>query len=417
MSRFLKVMIALLAIAAVAAPAMAEVKLNGYYRLQGTMQSFTADQDAQSFVDQRLRMKVTDQLNDNVSVVWYGEYDAPFGVTGGKTVAGAGGKLSADGVGIETKNFYVDFKVPNSSWAVRTGIQGFGWGRYEDFVTDDDMNGIKASGTAGPVKLTAGWFKWDEGAYNLADDIDFYTLQGEVKANDQITVGATVGLVANNSLAAKNGTAAKTDDYYYGVYADFTPGKIGFSGDFLVRSSSPQDNGEDGTAYMLNLYAKAALGSAGHIKAHAVYIPADDSDTGVDRFSANQAAFEFHNDNLQIFGTDVYYNNGSQGGLAAYASYAGYGLMGLAVSGDYKLPEAAYLKYGVGYFMVADDAPDSAVKANGSDLGTEVSAMVGKKFAEKYDLSLRGSYGFMGDYYGDNVDDAYKVVTMLNVSF
>jgi len=419
MSRFTKVLIALLAITFVAAPAMAEVKLNGYYRLQGTMQSLTTNELSQSFVDQRLRMKVTDQLNDNVSVVWYGEYDAPFGVTGGKTVAGSGGQLSADGVGIETKNFYVDFKVPNSSWSVRTGIQGFGFGRYESFITDDDMNGISASGMAGPIKLTGGWFKWTENNIGAADDIDYYHVNGEMKASDQLTFGLDVALVSNNSAAAKNGTAAKTDDYVYGGYVDFTPGNFGVSGSLLFKSSTAQDAGqEDGTAWMLNLYATAKLGSMGNIKGHFIYIPADDSNTGVDRFNANQTVFELHGDNLQIFGTDIYYNNYSQGGKAVYdGAYAGYGLIGFIVSGDYKLPEAMYLKYGAGYFMVADDSPDSAAPAADSSLGAEVSAMVGKKFAEKYDLSLRGSYGFMGDYYGSNVDDTYKVVSMLNVSF
>jgi hypothetical protein len=27
-----------------------------------------------------------------------------------------------------------------------------------------------------------------------------------------------------------------------------------------------------------------------------------------------------------------------------------------------------------------------------------------------YDISLRGSYGFMGDFYGDDPEDTYKVV-------
>ena len=104
---------------------------------------------------------------------------------------------------------------------------------------------------------------------------------------------------------------------------------------------------------------------------------------------------------------------------------AGIALMGLAwlVHGlllDRMSREFAndyYLKYGTGYFRVADDAPDSAAQANGSTLGTEVAAQLGKKFAGVYDISLRGSYGFMGDFYGDDPEDTYKVVAMVNISY
>ncbi len=424
MSKFLKVMITLAVIAVMASPAMsAEIKLNGYYRLQGTMESQNTVKNTdttRAWADQRLRMKVTDKLNDNITVVYYGEYDAPFGVTGGKTVAGGGGQLSADGVGIETKNFYVDFKVPNTTWAVRTGIQGFGFGQYESFVTHDDMNGISARGMAGPLKITAGYFKWTENAYDKSDDINYYHLNGEMKVNDQVKFGLTAALVSNDSAAAKNGTAALTDDYYYGAYGSYTMDKFGFAGSLLFRNASGQDSSAtDGDAFMLNLYAKAKL-ATGNIKVHGIYIPADDSTGGTDRFSANQSGWELHADNLMIFGTDIYYNNGLQGGKALDSAYGGYGLMGLTVSGDYKLPAAAYLKYGAGYFMTADKSPKSTTAALGSDLGFEVATQIGKKFAEKYDLSLRGAYGFMGDFYkttAGSPEDTYKVVAMLNVSF
>lgn len=441
MSRFLKVMIVLLAIAAMAAPAMAEVTLNGYFRVQGTMQSPSDNKydgkafsglfenfettnnknlSNRSFVDQRIRLKMTDKLNDNVTVVWYGEYDMPFGDKSARTLSGSGGELSADGIGIETKNAYVDFKVPNSSWSVRTGIQGYGLGsHYEGFVVQDDMNGIKAKGMVGPVALTAGWFKWKENEWDGSDDVDYYSLAGEVKVSDQVKFGLTADLIKNDSATGVNGSAAKTDDYYYGAYGSYTMDNLGFAGSLLFRNSKGQDSGAtDGNTWMLNLYVKAALAN-GNIKLHGIYIPADDSSTGTDRFSANQSGWELHADNLSIFGTDIYYNNGSQGAVNVYSSaYQGYGLMGLTVSGDYKLPEASYLKYGAGYFMAADENPGGLTTAKSdADLGLEVATQIGKKFAEKYDVSIRGSYAFMGDFYGNNVDDLYKVVTMLNVSF
>ncbi|MFC1236686.1 hypothetical protein [Vibrio sp. F74] len=395
------------------------IRFNGYYRLQSTVENLDETEDNSStWVDQRLRMKVTSDLHDNVTVVWYGEYDAPFGETGSKTVAGSGGKLSSDGVGIETKNAYVDFRVPNTDWQVRTGIQGYGFGKYESFVTDDDMNGISFLGNVDMATLSGGWFKWDEGERESSDDVDFYTLNGELSPNDNLSYGFTGAMIKNRNEDAINGTAARTDEIYLGSYVDFSQGDIAYSGSVLYKLASGVDsNATDGDTFMLNLYAKKHW-AEGSIKVHAIYIPADDSSNGTDRFAANQSGWELNSGNLMIFGTDYYYNNGSQGGKAVYdAAYQGYGLLGLMISGDQQLDEDYYLKYGVGYFSVADDAPKSTSQANGSSLGTELAAQFGKKFADIYDLSLRGSYGFMGDFYQGNSEDTYKIVAMLNVGF
>lgn len=392
--------------------------VGGYYRLQATSESLDETNDNSSaFVDQRLRAKITGELNDNISLVWYGEVDAPWGEKGSCQGDNCG-KLSADGVGVETKNAYVDLRVPNSDWKLRAGIQGYGFGKYESFVTNDDMNGISFAGNVGMATLTGGWFKWEENDRDSADDVDFYTLSAELHPSEAFQFGFTGAQISNSSQVALNGTAARTDDNYLGAYADYTYNQMAFSGSVLYKKSSGIDSdATDGDTFMLNLYAERHWGKSG-LKIHGIYIPADDSSNGADRFAANQTGYELYNDNLQIFGTDIYYNNGSQGAKAVYdGAYQGYGLIGLMVSGDQGFSNDYYLKYGTGYFRVADDAPDSATQANGSNLGTEVAAQFGKTFAGLYDVSLRGSYGFMGDFYGDDPEDTYKVVAMVNVNY
>jgi hypothetical protein len=402
--------------------------VGGYYRLQGTSESLDETNDNSSaFVDQRLRAKITGNLNDNVSLVWYGEVDSPWGEKGSCQGDNCG-KLSADGVGVETKNAYVDFRVPNSDWKVRAGIQGYGFGKYESFVTNDDMNGISFAGNVGMATLTGGWFKWEEGDEeggkdrddnrDSANDVDFYMLNAELHLSEVFHYGLTGAQIRNKSQVALNGTAARTEDNYFGVYADYTAQHLAYSGSVLYKKASGVDSSAtDGDTYMLNLYAKKHW-DGGNLTVHGIYIPADDSSNGADRFARNNTGYELSSDNLQIFGTDVYYNNGSQGAKSVQnAAYQGYGLMGLMVSGDQELSNDYYLKYGTGYFRAADDAPNSAVQANGSSLGTEVAAQVGKKFAGLYDVSLRGSYGFMGDFYGNDPEDTYKVVAMVNISY
>ena len=287
--------------------------VNGYYRLQATSESLDeTNENSSSFVDQRLRAKITGDLNDNVSLVWYGEFDSPWGENG-SCEGDDCGKLSADGVGVETKNAYAELKVPNSDWKVRAGIQGYGFGKYESFVTNDDMNGVSFAGNVGMATLTGGWFKWEENDRDSADDVDFYMLSAELHPSEVFHYGLTGAQISNSSQAALNGTAARTDDNYFGAYADFTYDKMAYSGSVLYKKSSGRDSdATDGDTYMLNLYAQRHWGNAS-LKIHGIYIPADDSSNGADRFAANQSGWELNSSNLQIFGTDYYYNNGSQG--------------------------------------------------------------------------------------------------------
>ncbi len=247
-----------------------------------------------------------------MSLVWYGEFDSPWGENG-SCEGDDCGKLSADGVGVETKNAYAELKVPNSDWKVRAGIQGYGFGKYESFVTNDDMNGVSFAGNVGMATLTGGWFKWEENDRDSADDVDFYMLSAELHPSEVFHYGLTGAQISNSSQAALNGTAARTDDNYFGAYADFTYDKMAYSGSVLYKKSSGRDSdATDGDTYMLNLYAQRHWGNAS-LKIHGIYIPADDSSNGADRFAANQSGWELNSSNLQIFGTDYYYNNGSQG--------------------------------------------------------------------------------------------------------
>ena len=100
---------------------------------------------------------------------------------------------------LRQKNAYVDFRLPSTDWKVRTGIQGYGFGKYESFVTDDDMNGISFLGNIDMVSLSGGWFKWDEGERNSSDDVDFYVLNGELNLNDNLSYGFTGGSINNRN--------------------------------------------------------------------------------------------------------------------------------------------------------------------------------------------------------------------------
>ncbi|MBE0501798.1 MAG: hypothetical protein IBX47_10180 [Desulfuromonadales bacterium] len=414
MKKLVMALVALAAIVAVATPALAEFKVNGYYRLQATGQSLTPAENTESFIDNRLRLMATNTLNDNISVVYFAEIDTPWGEQS-KSSIGNGGQVGTDGVNVETKNAYVHFKLPDTSWSVRTGLLGWGTGNpFESLVVHDDMAGINVVGDMGPIKTNFVYSKFNEGVRDAWDDIDFYGLNLGIKASDTVGLTGFLGYLDNN--------AADNTNMYVGLNGDVKIADIGLEAFILYKNqSSDLTGGVEGSAYAADLKGKIKM-PFGNIKAHVAYFSADDDATDKNTFDPSYGAFEYHNDNLMIFLTDVYYNNGSQGALALKnAAYAGYGLMFLTVSGDVKLGNDMYAKYGAGYFTATDDKVDGGpVSKAGKDLGFEVDAMIGKKFAEKYDVSLRGAYGVMGDFYkvgAVDADDVFKVVAMVNVGF
>lgn len=426
MSKTVKILIAMALALVLATPAMAAMKLNGYYRLQGIMQSWERTPGSQqltnSFFDNRLRMKLTNQINDYITLVYYAEIDTPWGEFGGKNAGGNGGKLSADGVNVETKNAYVDFKIPDTSWKVRTGVQGGGFGgHFGSMVEDDDMAGIKVTGKAGMVNLTGMYSLWDQGTSRTSSDVKNYWFGlADAKVNDALNLGGGVAYTTDKTGTNDN------EDLYFGVHGDYSFGNINLASFFLYRDHTNNVVGSpDGSAWMVDVAAKMKLDN-GYVKLHTAYFPDNNDATDMNTFSSAKGGFEYHQDNMMLFLTDVYYNNDAQSAFAlSDAAYAGYGLWFLTVSGKVNLPQGYYARYALGYFSALEDNTTGGGVATVKDtgLGTEIDAMVGKKFAEKYDVSLRGAYGLLGDFYASTTpgvsdpDDVYKVVAMVNMSF
>ncbi|RPJ81155.1 MAG: hypothetical protein EHJ94_05120, partial [Deltaproteobacteria bacterium] len=101
MQKVFKSILVVMTVLIMVAPALAEITLNGYFRTQATSEDFslTKDGESSSFVDNRLRMKLTNTLNENLKLVYFGEVDTPWGEAGrAATGGGSGGQLNADGV-------------------------------------------------------------------------------------------------------------------------------------------------------------------------------------------------------------------------------------------------------------------------------------------------------------------------------
>lgn len=437
-----RILLALGLILAVATPALAEFKLNGYYRLMGHAAEVRSggsvdesgaydgnnakdeEGDSRQMIDQRLRMMLTYSLNDNVSIVYFGEVDTVWGESS-KGNIGGGGKLGADGVNVETKNVYLDLK--SGGMAARLGIQTLA-DAYQGVVYFDDMAAANFTYKMGGTTLNAAYSKWDEDVNRSNwDDRDFWIANVSHKFGDSFTLGGSVYFEDDNASDATD--TQTTERFFYGLNADARFGAFGVNG-FVVYSDAEIDNkvGDDvdGMSYVASVKASMKFDS-GDVGLRVIYIPEADDNKDDDRWRTPVGRYDFVNENLMQFLTDPFVlNYGKERYAMNDAAEEGYGLLGFVLSGNHKLPAEMYLKWGAGYFMAADEERNIAgvkTEREGDELGYEASVRFGKKYFEKVDVSLNASYAGYGDFYdktapnGDDPDDTYKAYLMVNVPF
>ena len=452
-----KILLAALCVA-MAAPAFArDHQLNGYFRVRGIMADLSKQKnnDPDMLVDQRFRAKYTLGLNEYLKVVYFGEVDFQWGDDSYATARNDGGALGGDTVNLETKNLYLEVKVPETPIAATLGLQGYG-DNYDAVLFSADMAGLKLGAKFGPADVTLGWFKWQEGeATNnnspggsaQEDDIDLYALNLGFKPMDALKVGLDGYYV--NANAASNGKANGLDNlpsaadlYYVGVNADYKAAMFGVKGWFLygagtLKASAATRNEEiDIAGWAASAKATTKIGPVG-LGLRLAYFSADDdmTDTDYDALAtpAIGETFSFYDENLMLMVNDAFWNTYGQYGFAMTdAAYKGYGLWFAALSGSFVPPalKNMYVKAGVGYFAaIEDDQKDTDTKREGTVLGTEVAVRVGYKMAEALDLSINAATAFLGDFYdktatdlddgstGNDPDNPYVVYLMANLSY
>jgi len=191
------ILLAIGLILAVATPALAAFKLNGFYRLMGyaaevrsgaTLSSSSSgasadtddeEGDSRQFIDQRLRLMATYSLNDNVAIVYFAEIDTVWGT--------AGGSLGADNVNVETKNAYLDLKSGDTK--AKLGIQAVS-DVYQGVLFADDFAAATVNHKMGNATFNLIYGKFYEDSRSDDDDIDMYDVGVKFKVNDNFNVGA-----------------------------------------------------------------------------------------------------------------------------------------------------------------------------------------------------------------------------------
>lgn len=183
------IMLAVVLVAVLAAPAMAGMDVSGFVRSKGYVSNFkngaTApvlkeDASDAAYVEQRFRAKFSFG-EENVKAVWFLETDfGAFGDSAGSarpadTTGGAGrnsgAALGGDRINLETKNIYIWFKLPGTSLDFTVGLQNQTDAYAGLLYGAADMGGIFMTGKIeGVVNYKLGWaklyennnLKWDD---------------------------------------------------------------------------------------------------------------------------------------------------------------------------------------------------------------------------------------------------------------
>ncbi len=315
------IVLAVVLVAVVAAPAMAGMDVSGFVRSKAYMSNFKngasqpvlkEDASTASYVEQRLRAKFSFG-EENVKAVWFVETDfGAFGDTAGgsPTALGgtstttntlgaqrnSGGALGGDRINLETKNIYIWFKVPNTSVDFTVGLQN----RTDRFAGllygGSDQAGIFANMKLEPASFTLGWAKLYENNFQKWDDVTLYLAEAQFAPGKDLKIGATFSYLADDSQKVSGvatqlpfptvaGQENKKGIYTAGLDATFGLGPASLTGfalyqfgkiDYLgTTAASPQDKDINGWA--ADLRADLNLGP-GKFFLEGLYVSGDSKD-------------------------------------------------------------------------------------------------------------------------------------------
>lgn len=471
--------------AVTAVPAMAlENEFHGAFRVRGILSNFDNSNSGfaaigaqpgstesgktpptSAYFEQRARLMYIAKANDSLKLVTQFEFDSRFGdnsYNSNNSTRNAGGGIGADQTNLETKNIYLDFKIPGSTIGVKAGMQGF-TDNYKGIIFNNDAAGFTSTAKCGAVSLQAGYFRFDDAtagntylgvtntvANNTVTNTtvgrntrDFATLGGKFSVTKDFVVGADYYLLYSDVL---RNTQQKTFISYMGANAEAKIGPATVNGFFIYQTGelatpdiiSGVHRHQGVNAVAANLAGKIALGP-GTAHATAIYLSGDTntSTSGGDRNdfqtimerSASQAGHNFFEANSMILLRNVYSTDKSDLAVVFDMNNNGRGL--IAGFAGYDLPLGKlFINSNVGVAAIAKDNGNSRngtaasfQKGSSDILGTELNTEIGYKLYDNLVASVSAAYLVLGDFYshastsGALPNNPYTTRMTLNYTF
>lgn len=470
------IVLAVALVAVLAAPAMADTSLNGFIRSRGFVSNFkafgsgyiapvlTGTAPAASYVEERARFLIKTG-DENAKAIAQFEFDQAWGDTAYTNGRNMGGGLDSDTTNIETKNLYVWFKVPNTSWEFTAGVQP----QFDDYAgvfvgVATDVAGVFTTFKYDPVTFRLGAAKFWENNFKKADDVDWYVAEAKFAPVKDVKLGlnfyflndmggglkgptSAVGVDSNgDTIAGLNGRGAvgtwmpaeiasgyrTLRVYMPGASFSANVGPATLSGFAFYQFGKAEYNtgapSVDIKGYAADVRADAKLGP-GNAFLEFLYVSGDNNKTDKDYKSIitgsnyQLATSYYYRGDFQILFPNGDDCNTSYG-LAYDPANGGAGVVHVAAGYTQKLMDKLTGRIGAGYLAAAKkrvrDIGAAYNFANNSAMGTEVNATLTYNITKGLDLGLVGAYAWLGNAYkaaGADPDNLYDVHARLNYAF
>ncbi len=344
-----------------------------------------------SWVDSRLRMKFANSFNENAKMVWQVEVgDLKWGTS-------PSADLGNDGINVETKHAYMQFKCPNLPINATIGLQA--WYDHDSLVLDDDFPAMMFSTKVRNFDLQFGTAKLEENDIAKDDDLDLFFLN--------FARGKTFGM--QNIIERSNG--GDNLDMWFMPYYSLNMNALSLDLKAAYNLGSYKDAAADGSDITNGGYAfalKAKYKTVANIGFDFLYTSGDDGSDAESTTIFNTIS-EYYVNGLEIFGQGV--NDSVQQGWNGPGN-GDLGLISAVLTASYPL---SYMDVNaaVGVVNSVEDNENGETA-----MGTEFDLGLSKKLDKNVEFKLVGAYAIPGDgYFGDDVDNFYELSSFLRYSF
>jgi len=468
MKKQLVVLSAAAMVAAAAVPALAfENEFHGMYRLRANVTNFQAAglsgiqgtgvsatlpkgiqassallaEDNRSFTlfEQRARLQYIAKASDELRLVTFFEIDSTWGDAAYANGRGVGGGAGGDSVNLETKNVYLDFKIPETPVQVKLGLQPWG-DAYKGIIYNNDIAGALASAKFNAVTATGAFFRPYDGNTNSVGkkNVDVYVLDGKFALNKDTTLGASYYVFYNDNTDKAGDTAALTTPAStsigngnamtntFGLNAATKLGTVDLDAFVLYQAGSAQTDFQSGanlgetkdlSAWAAQIAAKANLGMA-TVRGAFLYTSGDDK-----KDNSESNAFQVLNENvngaspatfsspggnyysgqmLLLFRSAI--NMDSDQSIVRDMNNTNHGVMAGFLGADFKVNDKFNASANLGFAFNSEKQQLTATTEEKDDyLGTELNLNLNYKLYPNLTATLQGAYLMLGDYYDDKV--------------
>jgi hypothetical protein len=472
------VLLAMALVVALAVPASAEMKLNGFYRVKPTVSNYVGNGNnslnvpgtqsavaasliktgspgietdrTRAFTEMRnrLRFEIGDE---NVKGVTFFEIDGVFGDFGGNTGRNQGFASNGDSINIETKNVFVWFKVPNTSWNFTVGLQGY-TDEFAGLIFGySDQAGVVANFKYDPVNFRLTWLKIRDdvtggGPANNAwtstnaggNEADYYAVDAKFTPTKDMAATLHFGFLRDtNSFIVEPTEATGLESlkaYYLGVNGTAKLAPATVTAYFLYNFGKFEDNDTPasqeakiaGFAFGARADAKAGPGNA---FLELLYVSGDNDNTAGTKYKSIVTGSDFAaltsyyaRPDLTILFPNIDMIN-SATALVLNPNNSGRGLILVAAGYTQKFSDKITGKVGAGYLAADKKRPlTAATEAKGKSMATEINANVNYNISKGLDFGVYGAYALLGSFYDrtapeESPNDLYAFHGRLNYAF